>query len=244
MRGDRALPPQLHIRGDTMKQRSEDAVSPVVGVMLMLVVTIIIAAVVSAFAGGIAGETRQAPTASLDVKVYSLKDFGSYYTPEMTIRHLSGDPLPTRDLRIVTYVRDESGIVRGELSGEVAVNGTSEWNSFGVDQYSGALYLNDMNRFGGGVQNSDAGYESWFGNASAVLRPGDILVTPGNYCGNWNDGHGPTNPHENVGLNTIFGLTDGTDSYATAFAQGATATIRIIHTPSGQTIYDREVVIQ
>jgi FlaG/FlaF family flagellin (archaellin) len=234
-----------------MKQRSEDAVSPVVGVMLMLVVTIIIAAVVSAFAGGIAGETRQAPTASLDVKVYSLKNLGAmppwgegYYTPEITIRHLSGDPLPTKDLRIVTYVRNESGVVRGELSGEVVVNGKDEWNAFNETQYSGALYLNDMNRFGGGVQNSDAGYANWFGNASAVLRPGDILVTPGNHCGNYNDNNGPDDPHENVGLNRIFGLTDGTDSYATAFAHGATATIRIIHTPSGQTIYDREVVIQ
>jgi len=34
------------------RNRKDDAVSPVVGVMLMLVVTIIIAAVVSAFAGG------------------------------------------------------------------------------------------------------------------------------------------------------------------------------------------------
>lgn len=39
-----------------MIERKEDAVSPVVGVMLMLVVTIIIAAVVSGFAGGLAGE--------------------------------------------------------------------------------------------------------------------------------------------------------------------------------------------
>ena len=38
-----------HTTGD------ERAVSPVVGVMLMLVVTIIIAAVVSAFAGGMTG---------------------------------------------------------------------------------------------------------------------------------------------------------------------------------------------
>jgi FlaG/FlaF family flagellin (archaellin) len=39
-----------------MIEGKEDAVSPVVGVMLMLVVTIIIAAVVSGFAGGLAGE--------------------------------------------------------------------------------------------------------------------------------------------------------------------------------------------
>ena len=40
-------------REKIMKQYKENAVSPVVGVMLMLVVTIIIAAVVSGFAGGL-----------------------------------------------------------------------------------------------------------------------------------------------------------------------------------------------
>ncbi|MDH7593160.1 MAG: type IV pilin N-terminal domain-containing protein [Methanomicrobiales archaeon] len=53
-----------------MKQmvKKEEAVSPVVGVMLMLVVTIIIAAVVSAFAGGLAGGTTKAPQASIVAK--------------------------------------------------------------------------------------------------------------------------------------------------------------------------------
>ncbi len=43
--------------------KNEDAVSPVVGVMLMLVVTIIIAAVVSGFAGGMAGGVEKTPQA-------------------------------------------------------------------------------------------------------------------------------------------------------------------------------------
>ncbi len=48
----------------------EDAVSPVVGVMLMLVVTIIIAAVVSGFAGGlIGGSNQKTPTLVMDVKI-------------------------------------------------------------------------------------------------------------------------------------------------------------------------------
>lgn len=51
-----------------MKRVCNEAVSPVVGVMLMLVVTIIIAAVVSAFAGGMAGDQRNAPQASIEAK--------------------------------------------------------------------------------------------------------------------------------------------------------------------------------
>ena len=50
-----------------MMQHNESAVSPVVGVMLMLVVTIIIAAVVSAFAGGLAGNQHKTPQATLAV---------------------------------------------------------------------------------------------------------------------------------------------------------------------------------
>lgn len=50
-----------------MKQKfkKDEAVSPVVGVMLMLVVTIIIAAVVSAFAGGISSSQEKVPQASV-----------------------------------------------------------------------------------------------------------------------------------------------------------------------------------
>lgn len=48
-----------------MKRMNDAAVSPVVGVMLMLVVTIIIAAVVSAFAGGLSSDQSKAPQATL-----------------------------------------------------------------------------------------------------------------------------------------------------------------------------------
>ncbi|OPX64394.1 MULTISPECIES: type IV pilin N-terminal domain-containing protein [unclassified Methanoregula] len=51
-----------------MKTVSDSAVSPVVGVMLMLVVTIIIAAVVSAFAGGLSGDQSKTPQTSLSAR--------------------------------------------------------------------------------------------------------------------------------------------------------------------------------
>ena len=50
-----------------IQTKSEDAVSPVIGVMLMLVVTIVIAAVVAVFAGGIGMDNEPAPTTVLDV---------------------------------------------------------------------------------------------------------------------------------------------------------------------------------
>jgi archaeal type IV pilus assembly protein PilA len=59
---------------------NERAVSPVVGVMLMLVVTIIIAAVVSAFAGGMGGGAKTAPQASIMAKSFEVK-----YANNMTV---------------------------------------------------------------------------------------------------------------------------------------------------------------
>ena len=48
--------------------KDDQAVSPVIGVMLMIVVTIIIAAIVSAFAGGYANTDEKAPTAVVTCK--------------------------------------------------------------------------------------------------------------------------------------------------------------------------------
>jgi len=58
-----------------MKQirKNDEAVSPVVGVMLMLVVTIIIAAVVSGFAGGLAGSQEKVPQASVVATEFVIK---------------------------------------------------------------------------------------------------------------------------------------------------------------------------
>lgn len=79
-----------------MRGLEDNAVSPVVGVMLMLVVTIIIAAVVSSFAGGTMSGQHKTPQAQISAK-FSV-DQG------MLIEHLGGDPLATDD--IVFMVRN------------------------------------------------------------------------------------------------------------------------------------------
>jgi archaeal type IV pilus assembly protein PilA len=70
-------------------KKNEPAVSPVVGVMLMLVVTIIIAAVVSAFSGGITTSQKKVPQATIKGE-FSVSD-------GMTIQHMGGDPLALKD---------------------------------------------------------------------------------------------------------------------------------------------------
>ncbi|MFZ0004706.1 MAG: type IV pilin N-terminal domain-containing protein [Methanoregula sp.] len=77
-----------------MKHYKENAVSPVVGVMLMLVVTIIIAAVVSGFAGGLAKGQTKAPQATI-TGTFSV-------TSGMTITNAGGDSLPSSSILITT----------------------------------------------------------------------------------------------------------------------------------------------
>ena len=50
-----------------IQKKSEDAVSPVIGVMLLLVVTIVIAAVVAAFAGGVGTDVEVRPATAVEV---------------------------------------------------------------------------------------------------------------------------------------------------------------------------------
>jgi archaeal type IV pilus assembly protein PilA len=80
-------------------REQEDAVSPVVGVMLMLVVTIIIAAVVSGFAGGlVGGSNTKTPTLAMDVKISTT---GASQGFSATVTGVS-QPILTKDIRIVT----------------------------------------------------------------------------------------------------------------------------------------------
>lgn len=211
----------------------DSAVSPVVGVMLMLAITVMIAAIVSAAAGGLSGTEKKAPGAILDVGIYAAKDYGGYSLPSMTIKHISGNVLPTKDLQIITYYRSPSGItVKGSLTGQAAVKGNDSCiTSFTADKYCGVFFINDENRFGSGmIQGSDKGHASWFGNASATLRPGDILATPAQLCGA---------AANNPSMEYLFpGVAFSND-----FPVGSVVTVKIIHTPSGQIIFDKEVVI-
>ncbi len=217
--------------------RTETAVSPVVGVMLMLAITVMIAAIVSAAAGGLSGTEKKAPSAILEVTMYSAKDYGSCTIPSMTIKHISGNVLPTKDLQLITYYRTPSGTtVKGSLSGQQAVSGDDDWSIYTSGKYSGVLFLNDENRFelanmGDTLQDADGGFANWFGNASATFRPGDILVTPAQFC-EAADQHNP-------GLEYLFPGVDLEDD----FPAGSIVTVKIIHTPSGQIIYDKDVVI-
>ena len=88
------------------KAHKEDAVSPVIGVMLMLVVTIIIAAVVAAFAGGLATDAERAPSAVLKAEVDS-KWTNYMGTGSAFLTSLSGENVNLDKIVVTLY--DEKG---------------------------------------------------------------------------------------------------------------------------------------
>jgi FlaG/FlaF family flagellin (archaellin) len=83
-----------------MQKKNEAAVSPVVGIMLMLVITIIIAAVVSGFAGGLVSGKQKSPTLFMDVQIVnSGSDLDSGFSANVLG---VSQPINTGQLKIVT----------------------------------------------------------------------------------------------------------------------------------------------
>lgn len=83
------------------KSKTESAVSPVIGILLMLVVTIIIAAVVSSFASGMAGDQKKAPQASIQAET----DVASL---QVLFDHKGGDSFDLGSISVVLQSKDTS----------------------------------------------------------------------------------------------------------------------------------------
>ncbi|MDI3539646.1 MAG: archaeal type pilus assembly protein PilA [Methanolobus sp.] len=80
---------------------NDKAVSPVIGVMLMLVVTVILAAAVSSYSGGMAGDNQKASQMAIKA------DFSQ--SRGMTITHMGGDTINTLDTKIVVSPTKDFG---------------------------------------------------------------------------------------------------------------------------------------
>lgn len=195
-------------------QEPEHAVSPVVGVMLMLVVTIIIAAVVSAFAGGLSSDTEKAPQASIDVDL--VQDDGgmgpAYVEWKMVFEHLSGDSLQTKDLEIITYYTLSDGTVFKH-----AQTKTSEKTDlYDSDKYTRVPLLNDMSLgYSGDNEAKDFGNYIW--------KTGDVLSSG-----------------SDAGTSALLGFDINDED--NEFGHGSVVDVKILHVPSGKYIFDQEVI--
>jgi flagellin-like protein len=84
------------------------AVSPVVGVVLLVAITVVLAAVVGAFALGVGEGQRETPQATFDFEVVLE---GSGQPDEMRVTHATGDTIPGDELYLTAsvQVQHESG---------------------------------------------------------------------------------------------------------------------------------------
>lgn len=202
----------------------DNAVSPVIGVMLMLVVTIVIAAVIASFATGlISGGSEEAPTTVLDVSLYR----GNMKSA--VIDSLSGDQLDTEDLLItVAYTLPEKyagkNLPNGGKTIMHSIDGGLEpipENDIKTDlNVSGTLYP-----FVHQTTNNDAEVskrvvsETKFGEATLVS--GSRLVFDLNYFAGFD-----------LGQTNTYGI-NGLSKFR----------VTIVHKPSGTVIYDKDVRI-
>jgi len=133
---------------------SNEAVSPVVGVMLMLVITIIIAAVVSGFAGSMTHSIHVTPQATITAE-YSQAN-------GMMISHAGGDSLPLYQIKFAT--------MPGEIMGANYENFLYEIGMEGINYSTGSGEST-------AIMNNATGY--YFKSA---FMPGDVLTISQEMC--------------------------------------------------------------
>jgi flagellin-like protein len=83
--------------------KKDDAVSPVIGVILMVAITVILAAVIAAFVFGM-DTPESAPTASIKLSATSISDAADADHNAIKIEHQGGDPLTYDDMYLKVTV--------------------------------------------------------------------------------------------------------------------------------------------
>ena len=102
----------------------DDAVSPVIGVMLMLSITIIIAAVLMAFAGGMA-DTKPA-TPSVDLSAEFVKSGEGIV---LRLSHNGGDALNPKDIKVTAYAASASSSGEQLIIKDLIPADDTAWNA-------------------------------------------------------------------------------------------------------------------
>lgn len=205
------------------KTETEDAVSPVVGIMLMIVVTVIIAAMVGAFAGGLSATQEKAPSVSLSVSISA-----SNADDTVKISNLAGDTLPTKEMKITTTYtvpeKDGESKVTAANVGKIikhTIDGTLDLKDNQVDTtLDGYPFVPQTtipkDKITGPILAQGVG--SYFG--TNLLKAGDTIeIKRLEFLG------------FDVKERTKYG-----------FGEGAKVHVTITHIPSNQVIYDRDVI--
>jgi FlaG/FlaF family flagellin (archaellin) len=230
--------------------KKDEAVSPVVGVMLMLVVTIIIAAVVSGFAGGLAGENQKAPQASVVATDFVVKgvidtvatsgmsnawgqgqwrpDQGTGTAADIYVvfEHKGGDSLNLDNLEVHLGKLSEPQVgtlISRALTPQYGPELTTSQGDFGE--------IGNKSLISGWSQDWDKYLEKYPDRDSVVIKPGDRFVLHADYGARNADGD-----------NRVMWLQEAGD-YPFPIEQGDVLTYDIIDKNSDKTICSGQIAV-
>ena len=224
-------------------RENEGAVSPVVGVMLMLIVTIIIAAVVSGFAGGLMGGSNQkTPSLAMDVKIANTGSAaGSGFSA--TVLSIS-EPTTTNYIKIttswVTTMKDNSTYTSG------IQHSTPIGNAFAGGNTTTPNVKVATPPFGfgpgiTGITNLTSPYypNQYFGNFTLVQGTGLIAEPLSTY------GTGGAAPYyyNSGGSDTGSALQSILGPGWEQLRTGDVVTIRVISTTTGKAMFQKDVAV-
>ena len=102
----------------------DDAVSPVIGVMLMLSITIILAAVLMAFAGGMTDDKPATP--SVDLSAEFVKSGEGIV---LRLSHNGGDALNPKDIKVTAYAASASSSGEQLIIKDLIPADDTAWNA-------------------------------------------------------------------------------------------------------------------
>ena len=218
------------------EKRKDDAVSPVVGVMLMLVVTIIIAAVVSAYSGGLVGSQEETPSAVIESLVLMDKD--SYSTLTMRVTSTS-EPIPTSQVKLITEWTATNRTSGEKYYGGGVTVGTPNMTADEVNTNTGkSTAYNSPSGFGAGISGGSIGAGSyqnypnqWYG--AYTLTGGTTMTTTA--LSSYRDKESTS--YTNCSFYSIFG-PDWDELSA-----GDYVDIKLVYIPTGGTIYSEKVPV-
>lgn len=235
-----------------IQKKSEDAVSPVIGIMLILVVTIVIAAVVTTFATGVVDEIEPAPVSVLEVKIlsntFALEDqYGKIFTgPDFQIKHISGDEIDTGNIEIrVAWVNDGnsySSSYSADAFTEIREKYWEDTNHVMIGGRDQPMYMKSSIPGGTGYKNLN----HYFGEVT--LTPGLIISASPDFI----SGPGDNGVHYGSEFMDII-FNNGeilTQDSATEYGimkfmpKGTAVNVMIIHIPTDKVIYDKVVIVE
>ena len=219
-----------------MKKRmpkNTDAVSPVVGVMLMIVVTVVIAAVLSIYAGGLAVTTQNAPSGSFNCKI---SNGGTWENSAFELDVISvSESIPTKDVKLTV-----SWIASDGTTDTVETKGPAEKGKENC-QHDGYKYNVPLG-YGPDIDNDPAEPypESQFYGNYALVAGRTLYAMP---IGASGEGYGVTQRYEySVDSQDPMRAILGWDW--NNLRVGDRVNVRLTYIPTGTVLFDKDVVVE